>query len=78
MPDSSTIWDLVHRCRDAIDQELYGGAAPSDSNALTEVRPTECGAAFVVETDEGKVAIMIAPLAEVGPVSRMRLVDPRW
>ena len=54
-------WRLALVCREALNHEVYGGHAPSDSNALTEVWPTAAGAAFVIETGAGKIAVILAP-----------------
>ena len=48
---------LADVCREALNDEVYGGAAPTSSNALSEVWPTETGAEFLINTDEGDVTV---------------------
>jgi hypothetical protein len=64
-------WRLALACRAALDHEVYGGRAPSDSNALTEVWPTAAGAAFVIDTDAGKIAVILAPEDAVSDQARL-------
>jgi hypothetical protein len=66
-------WELAGICREALDQEVYGGMAPSDSNALTEVWPTSAGAAFTMEHDDGTFAVIVVPVD-----AAKGLVDPDW
>lgn len=65
--------ELAGICREALNQEIYGGQAPSSSNALTEVWPTAAGAAFTVSHDDGEFAVIVVP---VGAARGM--ADPDW
>lgn len=42
-------WEIAEACRAGIDREFYGGTAPNDSNALTEVWSTRSGVGFTVQ-----------------------------
>lgn len=54
-------WELAGICRKAINQEVYGGDTPNDSNALTEVWPTAEGAAFTGEHRGQKYMVLVMP-----------------
>ena len=68
------VWKTAETCREAVNQEVYGGHAPSDSSALTEVWRTATGAAFEVELDGGrKLAVVVAPVELIHDQAR-----PDW
>lgn len=53
--------ELARICREAINQEIYGGDCPGDSTALSEAWPTAHGAAFTIDEH----IVIIAPAAMV-------------
>lgn len=55
----STAFSLADTCREALNQEIYGGRAPSDSNALTEVYRTASGTGFTIEMDDGEFGVEV-------------------
>lgn len=58
------VTEVAGICREALNREIYGGRAPSDSSALTEMRPTAGnGAGFTVETDSGTFAVEVRRVA---------------
>jgi hypothetical protein len=61
--------ELAQMCREALNQEIYGGLEPGDSSALSDVWPTIAGAAFTIGRPGGEYAVIIAPAAKVGDLA---------
>jgi hypothetical protein len=66
-------WEAACASRDGIDREIYGGEAPNDSNALTEVWPTATGAGFTVERGGRTYGVVVALADSLGD-----LIRPDW
>ena len=69
----SDAMEIVQACRDGIDREFYGGDAPHDSNALTEVWPTSTGAGLTTQRHGRTFAVVVAPVEDVTVLAR-----PDW
>ena len=57
--------ELARICREALNQELYGGDAPHDSNALSEVWPTAAGAGFTIQRHGRTYGVAVAPVEDI-------------
>lgn len=73
-------WDVATVCRKALNRELYGGDAPNDSNALSEVWRTrtasDFGAAFTISHRGRIVAVMVMAVDEID--EHEPLLRPNW
>jgi len=56
-----TASEITTHCREAINERIYHGNAPHDSNALSETWPTEDGAAFTGEHQGHKYIVIVLP-----------------
>lgn len=54
-------FELARSCREALNQEVYGGLEPGDSRALSEVWPTRAGRAFTIGYRDREYAVIIVP-----------------